>query len=266
MNIENKVIWITGVTSGIGLALVKILAKYPKIKLVLSARKISSLEKVISDNNIQCPHLLLPLDLEQPNHFNALAEKVVQTFGCIDILINNAGISQRSFAKDTSLEVDRKIISVDYIGVVALTKAVLPHFIKQQSGYFVTISSLMGKFSAPYRTSYAGAKHALHGFFDALRLEHFHDHIKVLLICPGFVQTNISYNALGGSGEIHGKVDNTIANGLTAEDCALRIIKAIEKDKNEVVITKTLKEKMGVYLKFLAPRLLDKIILKSEVI
>lgn len=266
MNPSGKVIWITGATSGIGLALVRQLSQFPEIKLVLSARKLQSLEKVVAENSIKCPYLLIPMDLEQPDNFPDLAKQVVEKFGSIDILINNAGISQRSFAKDTSLEVDRRIIATDYIGVVAHTKAVLPYFIKQKSGYFVTVSSLMGKFSAPYRTSYAGAKHALHGFFDALRLEHFYDNIQVLIICPGFVQTNISFNALNGSGELHGKIDNTTANGLTADECAAQIIRSIEKDKKEVIITKTFKEKMGVYLKFFAPGLLDKIILKSEVI
>lgn len=266
MNLEGKVIWITGATSGIGLALVNEFSKFKNIKLVLSARKMESLEQVILKNKIQCPHILLPLDLEHPENFNTLAQKVIETFGTIDILINNAGISQRSFAKDTDLEVDKRIIAIDYIGVVALSKAVLPYFIKNKSGLFVTVSSLMGKFSAPYRTSYAGAKHALHGFFDALRLEHFGDNIQVLMVCPGFVQTNISLNSLDGKGNLHGVLDKTTSNGLTSTECAQQMISAIEKGKQEVIITKTFKEKLGVYLKFIAPRLLDKMILKSEVI
>jgi len=121
----------------------------------------------------------------------------------------------------------------------------------------------MGKFGSPYRSGYCGAKHALHGFFDVLRMEHEKDNINVTLICPGFMQTNVAKNALIGNGTKQEKQDEATANGMSAKDCATKIIKAIERNKYEVYIGG--KETFGVYLKRFFPRILHKVVLKSSV-
>ena len=127
--------------------------------------------------------------------------KAKSFFGTIDILINNAGISQRSLASKTLLEVDRKIFDINYFGTIALTKALLPFFIDKKQGHIVTITSVVGKIGTPWRSSYSASKHALHGFFDSVRAELFKDNIDITLICPGFVKTNVSINALTADGK-----------------------------------------------------------------
>src|SRR5882724_5284409 len=171
--LSNKVIWITGASSGIGEALVYELARNKGVKLILSSRRKEELERVKGNcpQPVQANIRTLPLDLGQPETLRLCVEAAVQFFGHVDILINNGGISQRSLAKDTQLKVDRQVMEVDYFGAFALTKYLLPYFLKRKSGHFVTVSSVMGKMGTPYRSGYAAAKHALHGFFDSLRAE-----------------------------------------------------------------------------------------------
>ncbi|MDC1230131.1 SDR family NAD(P)-dependent oxidoreductase, partial [bacterium] len=184
-------------------------------------------------------------------------------FGTIDVLINNGGISQRSLIIDTDISVDKKLMDVDYLGTVALSKALLPYFISRQNGHYVTVTSLMGKFSSPYRSAYCGAKHALHGFFDALRLEHEKDQIKVTIICPDFVNTNIARNALTGNGSSQTEQDKATENGLDVNVFVKRMLKAIKNEKFEAYIGKG--ETKGVYVKRFFPKLLHKLVLKSKV-
>ncbi len=201
MTFKDKVVWITGASSGIGKALAIELSNH-KCQLILSARR----EKVLNEVKQQCSSpeniRILPFDLADYLNMSNVCKQALQYFGKIDLLINNGGISQRSLIIETDISVDKKLMEVDYLGTVALSKAILPHFIENKSGHFVTVTSLMGKFSSPYRSAYCGAKHALHGFFDALRMEHQNDNIKVTMICPGFVNTNIARNALTGDGSL----------------------------------------------------------------
>ena len=262
MTFENKIIWITGASSGIGEALTLQLAKQ-NCKLIISSRR----ETVLNDVKNKCQQSenikVLPLDLADYKSMPTTVEKAISLFGNVDILINNGGISQRSLIIDTAIEVDKKLMDIDYLGTVALSKALLPHFIAQKSGHFVTVTSLMGKFSSPYRSAYCGAKHALHGFFDALRLEHDKDNIKVTMICPGFVNTNVARNALTGNGSIQNEQDSATENGLDVDVFAKRMLKAIKKEKFEAYIGKG--ETKGVYLKRFFPKLLHKVVLRSAV-
>lgn len=260
--IENKTIWITGASSGIGEALAHALSER-NCKLILSSRKKEALEKVQK----QCAHpenvKIVPLDVSD---FDSLSEKTLAAeaaFGGIDVLINNAGISQRSLIIDTGLEVYKRIMDVDFFGAVALSKAVLPHFVERKKGHFVTISSLMGKFSSPQRSGYCAAKHALHGFFDALRMEHGADNINVTLVCPGFVRTNVAKNALKGDGSPKNEESESIANGIPVAVAAQKIIRAVESKKFEVYMGK--KEVFGVYLKRFFPTLLHQVVSKRKI-
>jgi short-subunit dehydrogenase len=258
----DKVIWITGASSGIGEALTYQLNKMGS-RLILSARREEVLNQV--KNNCQFPDhaIILPLDLTDFDSLDAVTKKAISIYGKIDILINNGGLSQRSLIIDTKFEVYQQMIDVNYLGTIRLTKNLLPYFISQKSGHFVTITSLMGKFSSPYRSGYCGAKHALHGFFDALRMEHEKENIRVSLVCPGFIRTNVAKNALTGDGSALQKEDDATANGMTVDLCAKAIISAIEKKKFEVYIGG--KEKYAVYLKRFFPTLLHKLVLKSKV-
>ena len=205
----------------------------------------------------------MPLDLNELDTMEQKAEKAFNLYGRIDILINNAGISQRSLIVDTSLTVYEKLMRINYLGTVALTKALLPYFIKQKHGKIGVVTSLMGKFASPYRSGYCGAKHALHGFFDALRLEHQKDGISVTLICPGFVATSIAKNALTGSGQKQGTDDKATKAGLSPKLAARKIRLALQKKKFETYIGG--KELLGIYLKRFFPKLLHKLVLKSTV-
>ena len=168
MNFQNKVVWITGASSGIGRALAQELSNLDAL-LIISARNKSALETV--KNSCKNPNnvWVLPLDLEEHTSFIKTTATALQIFGRIDILVNNGGISQRSLAKDTLVSVDEKIMKVNYTGTIALTKALLPHFIERQQGHIVVTTSIVGLIGTPLRSSYAASKHALHGFFDSLR-------------------------------------------------------------------------------------------------
>lgn len=258
----DKVIWITGASSGIGEALTYAFAREGS-KLVISARRESELLRVkintqLADDKI----LILPLDLTDTNSFEAKTAAVIKHFGSIDFLVNNGGISQRSFVKDTPLEIDRMLMEVNYFGTIALTKCVLPHFLKRQSGQFIVISSLSGKFGFYLRSAYAAAKHALQGFFESLRLEVYSNNIKVLLVCPGRIKTNISLHALKADGTEHGKIDKSHIGATSVEACAAQILVAIKKKKEEIYIGSG-KEKSAVWVKRLFPRLFTQLIRKQ---
>lgn len=257
-----RVVWITGASSGIGEALT-----YQYIekgfKIIISSRKEEDLEKVKQQVAFPENIFVLPMDISKFDELEAKVQTAIHAFGTIDILINNAGVSQRSLIIDTDFEVYKSLININYLGTVALSKAILPEFIKQKTGHFVTVTSLMGKFASPYRSGYCGAKHALHGFFDGLRMEHEKDGIYATLICPGFVQTNVAKNALTADGSKQNKEDNATKNGLPVLTFAKRMISAIDKRKFEAYIGR--KEILGVYLKRFFPRLLHRVILKSDV-
>lgn len=259
---QNKVVWITGASSGIGEALAAAFAK-DGAKLVLSARRNEELQRVQQHLGIAGDRvLILPLDLADTSAAAALAQQVIAKFGRIDILVNNGGVSQRSLTKDTPLEIDRRIMEVNYFGTVALTKSVLPYLLKQQSGHIVTISSISGKFGFYLRSAYSASKHALHGFFESLRMEIHNSNVQVLLVCPGKIRTNISFNAIREDGGMHNKMDESQDKGMSPEECARLIIRAIEKNKEEVFIGG--KELRAVWVKRFFPGLFSKTIRKQK--
>jgi short-subunit dehydrogenase len=259
--LRNQVVWITGASSGIGEAMAMQFAN-EGAKLVLSARRVTELERVKTATGLTSENVLvLPMDMEKYHDFELMVRAVLSKFGKIDILVNNAGISQRGHVLHSGMEVYERLINLNYLAVVALSKAVLPSFMAQKSGHFVAISSISGKLGSPMRAGYAASKHALHGFFDALRSEVTPNNIQVTLVCPGYIKTNISLNALGNNGELHGKMDENQENGLSPEYCASQISKGIKKNKSEIYIGK--KEVAGVYLKRFFPKLLERILLNQ---
>ncbi len=262
-NFKNKVVWITGASSGIGKALAIQFAKEGS-RLILSSRRVAELEKVKHSCGADpADVLVLPLDLAKHDEMPDKVQIALKHFGQVDALINNGGISQRSLMIDTDLEVYKRLIDIDYLGTVALTKALLPAFVKQKSGHFAVVTSLMGKFASPLRSGYCGAKHALHGFFDALRMEHEKDNIKVTIFCPGFIQTNVSVNALVGDGSAQQTMDEATGAGMPAEVCAAKMLKSMKRGKYEVLIGG--KEILAVYIKRFFPRLLHRIVMRSSV-
>ncbi|MFK7937376.1 MAG: SDR family NAD(P)-dependent oxidoreductase, partial [Saprospiraceae bacterium] len=176
---------------------------------------------------------------------------IIEKTGGIDILVNNAGISQRARVVDTEMHVIDRVMQVNFYGAVAMTKAVLPQMIARGNGHIVVISSLVGKFGTPLRSAYAASKHALHGFFDALRAETFNQGIQVTTFCPGYIKTELSYHAMMGDGTTNNQLDKGQANGMAADVFAKKALKAISAGKKEVVIGG--KETLGIYFKRFFP-------------
>ncbi|UOQ98946.1 SDR family oxidoreductase [Hymenobacter sp. 5317J-9] len=261
MDFQGQVVWITGASAGIGEALARAFAGQGA-RLVLSSRNEAELQRVQAAC-APAEALVLPLDLAAPDTFAAAVAAVQARFGHIDLLVNNGGISQRSLALDTSLAVDRRLMEVDYFGPVALSKAVLPGMLARRAGRIVVISSLVGKFGTPYRSAYAAAKHALHGFFDSLRAEIYTSGVGVTIICPGFIHTGVSVNALTGDGRALGEMDEATASGLAPADFARQALRAIAQDRNEVAIGG--RETWGLLLKRLAPGLFARVLRRARV-
>ena len=261
MYYTNKVVWVTGASSGIGKETAIQLAN-AGANVVLSARNEKALAELKSQLVNPENHLVIPLDLEHSEAFPSLAEKVITHFGRIDILVNNGGISQRATAAETSMEVNRKVMEIDFFGNVALTKAVLPYMQAQKSGQILVISSIAGKFGFFLRSSYSAAKHALHGFYESLSLEEEVNGISVTIACPGKINTPISVNAIGGDGQKHGVMDHNQATGMNVDECVRQLLKAVERKKREVLIGN--KEIMAVRIKRFFPALFWRIIKKQS--
>jgi len=255
---NNKIIWITGASSGIGEALALELSRRGA-KLILSSRRIAELERV--KNNCAHPEKvhILPLDLADSTNLEAKVPAAIALFGHIDIMVHNGGISQRALVADTGIAVHREVIELNYFSYIILTKALLPHFMERRSGYFVVTSSVMGKIGTPMRAAYAAAKHALHGYFDCLRAEVEHYGIKVTILTPGYIHTPIS--VISGDGSFLSSKSEQISGGLSAGKAAGQIIKAIQNETYEPYIGKFIgEERLALFVKRFLPGLFTRLI------
>lgn len=235
MSFSEKVVWITGASSGIGAALVREFDKAGAC-VVLSARRTEKLQAVLDSCTHPERHFLLELDVSEPETHKPAHDEVIDRYGHVDILVNNAGISQRSNILETEPSVERRIMEVNYFGSISMTHAVLPDMVRRQSGHIVVVSSLMGYISTPARSSYAASKHALHGYFESLRAEIYPEGISVTMICPGYVQTEIPLYSLRGDGRDHARMDMTHVKGMPAEKCAKKMIRVIKRKRAVVKI------------------------------
>ncbi|UXP32177.1 SDR family oxidoreductase [Reichenbachiella agarivorans] len=261
---EGKNIWIVGASSGLGEGLATFLSDID-CTLILSSRRVEELERVKKHNEGKKASIeIAPLDLANPAQIDSCVQEVENRVGHIDILVQSGGISQRDTVLKTSMDVQRKIMEVNYFGAIHLSRAVLPKMVKRQSGLHVVVTSAVGIISTPFRSGYSASKHALHGFYDAMRAEHHQDNVKVTLLCPGYVHTNISYNALMGDGSQQQKLDNAQANGLSVAQFCKIATKAIAAEKEEVYIG-GFKEVMGIYVKRFFPSLFSRIVRKIAV-
>ena len=238
MNFQNKTIWITGASSGIGEALAVEWSKYQPT-LILSGRNVKKLNEVkekCSKTGANCH--VLSLDLTNSESISTAAKEASSLVSQVDILVNNGGISQRSMAIETPIEVDKTVMETNFFGAANLTKEVLPIMVKNGGGHIVVISSVVGKFGFPLRTAYSASKHALQGYFDSLRAEMTPDNIRVTMVSPGRIYTNISLNAIDKNGQKHGVMDPGQVKGMPADVCAKKIIKAVRRNKKDILIGK----------------------------
>jgi dehydrogenase/reductase SDR family member 7B len=259
---KDKVIWITGASSGIGEALALEFARR-EARLILSARRMEELERVGKLTGLpELDLMILPFDLADASNVSGLAAQVLNKFGRIDILVNNGGFSQRSEAAATTLDIDRQIMEVNFFAHVALTKAVLPYMKRQKSGHVVVISSIAGKFGFYLRSSYSAAKHALHGFFESFRLETENAGIRTLIVCPGKVKTNVSRNAVTADGGKHEQMDPSHVDAMSAEECARQVVNAIRREEEEIFVGG--KEVLMVKIRRFFPAIFNRILRKQS--
>lgn len=260
--INNKNIWITGASSGIGEACAYIFAR-EQANLILTSSNADKLTVVSS----KCIKLgakctILPYDLSNLEDLDKLTNQAISIYGTIDVMFHNAGISQRGKAIDTIFEVDSKIMDINYFAPVKITKQLLPSMIKNGGGTIAVTSSITGKFGFPLRSAYSASKFALYGFFETVHAEYYDNHIRVVMVCPGRVKTNISKNALEADGKQHNSMDEGQATGMSADKAAIKIVKAIKAQKPEVLIGG--KEIIMVYLKRLLPSVARNLVRKVK--
>ncbi|NWS70624.1 DRS7B reductase, partial [Crotophaga sulcirostris] len=258
--LREAVVVITGATSGLGKECAKAFHAAGS-KLVLCGRDSEKLKDLVQELSTMTNHQknthkpqTVVFDLSDTKTVQNGAEEILKYFGHVDILINNAGISFRGTIVDTGLDVDKKVMETNYFGPIALTKALLPSMIKRRQGHIVAISSVQGKISIPFRSAYAASKHATQAFFDCLRAEVEQYDIDVTVISPGYIQTNLSLNAVTADGSRYGVMDKNTAEGQTAAEVAQVVLNAVGQRKKEVLVA-GLTPSLAVYLRNLFPRL-----------
>ncbi len=255
-------IWITGASSGIGEELVRQLSAF-NTRLILSSRRLGELERVSASLKIDPRNVyILPLDLAEPASLQQKAAEAESAFGRIDILINNGGVSQRALALETPVEIDRKIMEINYFSGVILTKAALPGMISRNFGHIIGISSVTGKFGFPLRSAYAASKHAMAGFYESVGAEYHAQGIRTTVVFPGRIRTNISLGAIGPDGKPYNKMDAGQEQGTPVDRCVRDIINGIRKDKREVFPGG--KEVLLIHIKRFLPRLAFKLARKVQ--
>jgi len=259
--LHHQLIWITGASAGIGRELALLCARHGA-RLILSARNESALREVAAQctgaPSVDC----VPLDLSDYSSLRQAVERVREVAGTPDILIHNGGISQRGDAEHTSFDVDERLMRVNYFGPVLLTKLVLPEMLARGSGRFVVISSFAGKWGFYQRSAYSASKHALHGFFESLRLETEGRGIRVHLVTPGFIATAISVSALNEAGNPTGEMDQNQAKGLPPDQCAQQILNGVLAGKEEFGVGG--KELRALWVHRLFPKLFGKILRRQS--
>lgn len=258
MDFQGCRVWITGASSGIGEAMA-VAFHQAGAKLVLSARREDELKRVQALCGGEPNTRILPMDVSSAAELPEKTKLALSMFGGIDVLVLNAGITQRSLTRDTDERVYRQLMEVNFFASESLARGVLPSMLAQKRGHMVVISSIAGKFGVPLRSGYSASKFALHGFFEVLRAEEEKNGIHVTMVCPGYIRTNISLSALRGDGGKHAKMDPGIQQGMPADECARRILKGIQRDKKEIVVGAK-REQALVYLKRFLPSLLARMI------
>lgn len=242
MSFEGKTVWITGASSGIGAALAREWASRGA-RVILSGRDETRLQAVADE--LKSKTLVLPFDVRDEAAMLSATERAACWHEGVDIFVANAGVSQRSAAVDTAIEVYRSIIDIDLVAQIAAVQALLPHLVERASGRLIFISSIAGKVGVPMRTAYCAAKHGLVGYADSLRAELSQSGIEVQVVCPGSVATDVSRNALTADGSPRGRSDKVIDSGIAPAEAAKRIVDAVELNQREIVIAEGMEEAMG---------------------
>lgn len=258
---NKKTVWIVGASSGIGRALALEYSKNANF-IILTARREKELNELAAE--LSCPCAVFPADITKTDYHASLVREINQKHGSIHTLVLTPGVSQRATALETELSVDFKIMHLNYFSLISLTKEVVPGMIENGGGNVVVLSSVMGKYSSKLRSAYSASKHALHGFYNALRAETADKNMKYTLVCPGFVNTKISYNTLKGNGETFNKMAAAQAKGISPDKAAKKIVAAAEKGKREVAFG-GVTEMLGLFLNRFFPGIFARAISRKNV-
>lgn len=253
--LKDKVVIITGASSGIGLAAARAFA-HKGAKVVMAARRLDKLLEIDKELSSVTEILSVKTDVSSESDCKNLIEQAIARFGRVDILVNNAGISMRAMFLDLDLSVIKRLMDVNFWGTVYCTKYALPHILKTH-GSIVGVISIAGFKGLPARTGYSSSKFAIYGFLDTLRVEHLKDDLHVMIFAPGFTASNIREEALVSDGSRQGETPRDEASMMTADECAKHLIKGIEKRKAQIVLTPV--GKLTVILNKFFPRLVDKL-------
>lgn len=256
MDFKNKVIIITGASSGIGKALAEELAKRGA-NLVLGARQYVTLCEITAalESQYQIKALAVQADVSKEEDCEMLVKQALQTFGQIDILINNAGLSMRALFNDLDLSVLKNLMDVNFWGTVYCTKYALPEILKTK-GSIIGVSSIAGYRGLPGRTGYSSSKFAMNGFMESLRTELLKTGVHVMVACPGFTTSNIRVAALAKDGHAHGETSMEEGKMMTAEEVAVHISDGILQRKRTLIMTG--QGKLAVWMNKLFPAFTDK--------
>ncbi len=258
---KERTIWITGASSGIGEELAYQTSAMGA-HLIISARRENELERVKAACKAAASVMIVPMDLSDEQSVRKAASTVLSQVKNVDVLFNNGGISQRALTMETSQEVVRKMFEVNFFSNVLLSQLVAKRMIENKTGHIVVTSSLMGKWGFYLRSTYAATKHALHGFYDSMRMEIEKDNVFITILTPGFINTNVSRNALNEKGETTGEMDNNQAQGMSAEECVRVVLKGVAEKKFEVAAGG--RELMGLKLKRFFPMMFEKVLRKRS--
>ncbi len=257
MKYTGKTVWITGAASGIGEALAYEYAKHGAQVIISDLNKEKLAAVTANCISLGGQAYAAPFNLEDSTEIEKVAQQVLKLYPKIDYLYNNGGISQRSYAIETPVAIDRKIMETNFFGAVTLTKQLLPSLMSGSGGHIIVTSSVVGKFGFPLRTAYSASKHALQGFFEALRAELVDKNVKVTILSPGKVRTNISVNAVNKDGSRYGVMDPSQAKGMPPDVCAKKIISAVNRNKKELWFAG--KEVLMIYIRLYLPALFHKL-------
>jgi short-subunit dehydrogenase len=252
---KNKVVVLTGASSGIGLASARRFAN-AGANLVIAARSKDKLEALKIELSPYSNIVVVPTDVSIEDDCKRLIKTAVGAFGTIDILVNNAGVSMRAMLKDLDLSVIKRSMDVNFWGTVYCTKYALPYLLKSK-GSVVGVVSVAGFKGLPARTGYSSSKFAICGFLDALRVEHLYDGLHVLIFAPGFTASNIRSTAMTADGSPQGSSPRDEKKMMTADRCAWFLLNGIKRRKSKVVLT--LVGRTTVFLNKFFPSLLDKL-------
>mmetsp|Transcript_19425 Transcript_19425/g.49795 ORF Transcript_19425/g.49795 Transcript_19425/m.49795 type:complete len:319 (-) Transcript_19425:312-1268(-) len=259
---DGKVVWITGASSGIGKSLALALAQRSSVKLVLSSRSRNALEELkralVEKGKSESDIFVCPFDVTSEEEQQKALQDIEATFGVIDVLVNNAGVSLRSEVQGCTPEAEDKVFDCNFIAPIRLFRRVYSSMLERQSGMIVTVASVAGRVGLPSRSAYCASKHAILGYMDSVRLECMDKGVKIVNICPGPIRTNIAFNSLQGDGKgTVGKKDSVIERGMDPDKCALLICRAMENNIEEAWIGPFYVTSLVKYMKQFFPPVFD---------